>query len=157
MSARQNLVAALPSGTEIHFPSSDQQAQEILNRWSDTGIKTPFAIVVPTREADIVAAVKFAATEHLQVVCGGGGRGCYVSVGSQILYLDLKRFNSIRLDNEKGTVCIGGGATAGAVSKACAAQGRYTRKYAEPEAVIMFVDRSQYYPSLALLVWLEQS
>ena len=132
MSVRERLIAALPSGIEIYFPTSDQHAQEILNRWSDTGIEAPFAIVVPKKNAEIVAAVKFAASEEMQIVCGGGGRGCYVAVGPQSLYLDLKRFNSIQVDQEQGTVCVGGGATAREVSKACAAQGRYTRKYTQP-------------------------
>ena len=156
MSMRERLVAALPSGIETHFPTSNQHAQEILNRWSDTGIEAPFAIVVPTKNADVVAAVKFAASEGQQIVCGGGGRGCYVPVGSQILYLDLKRFNSIQIDQEQGTVSVGGGATAGEVSKACAAQGRYTRKYPESDPFAMFIDHSQYSPSLAQLGWLEQ-
>ena len=152
MSVRERLVAALPSGIETHFPTSDQHAQEILNRWSDTGIEAPFAVVMPTKNADVVAAVKFAASEGLQIVCGGGGRGCYVPVGLQTLYLDLKRFNSIQIDQEQGTVSVGGGATAGEVSKACAAQRRYTRKYTQTDSFAMFIDHNQCCLSLAQLV-----
>ncbi|CAG8417517.1 unnamed protein product [Penicillium salamii] len=98
-----------------------------ISRWSEKGIhEQPAIVIVPETEQDILAAIDYAHENALQVLPAGGGHGSFVDVGSKTLYLDLKRFNQIEVDEAARTVRVGGGVVTGDLVKALTDKGFYT-------------------------------
>ncbi|KAF2812075.1 FAD-binding domain-containing protein, partial [Mytilinidion resinicola] len=110
----------------VTIPKGDEDLHSIISRWSDLGVKLPFAVVVPSTEEDIIAVINFASQNSLHVVPGGGGHGVFVPIGEKTIYLDMKNFNSVAVNKEESSVTIGGGAVTGEIIKACVAEGCYT-------------------------------
>ncbi|KAM0548200.1 hypothetical protein ACHAPJ_009999 [Fusarium lateritium] len=111
---------------QCEFVVPDASTLQPISRWSDTQIDRPALIVSPKTEQDIQTAISIAKDNKLTVVVAGGGHGTFVKVGSSTLYLDLKHFQTIDLNKEKGTVRVGGAALCGDVLKRLTAEGYYT-------------------------------
>lgn len=73
-----------------------------------------------------MVAIDYSRKNALQLLPAGGGHGSFVPVTSKTLYLDLKRFDKVEVDNNAQTVTVGGGAVTGQLVKACTDQGFYT-------------------------------
>jgi len=119
-------IAAFPtlsSASEVIFSTQGQ-----ISRWSNTGLSPNGCaiIVVPSTEEDIVSVVNFAAQNDLKVLATGGKHGSFLPVHEQSIYLDLKRFDTLELDETLGRVKIGGGVVAGRMCSELAKQGWYT-------------------------------
>ena len=126
MTAQHVATTPYPLQCEVVFPKSSQLPGEVLSRWSDSNIELPAMVVRPQTEEDIVSAISLAKQQRLTLIPGNGGHGSFVPITSKTLYLDLKKFNSIILDKQAGTVRIGGGASTGNVIKTVTDQGYYT-------------------------------
>lgn len=97
------------------------------SRWSRTNVHPPAQIETPTSEADIHAILAHAAQRNLKVIPAAGGHGTFVPITQNTIYVDLNpHFSSVSLDEEAGTVTVGGGTTAGTVLRALAAEGWLT-------------------------------
>ena len=89
--------------------------------------KHPAAIVRCTDVADVIAAIDFARTHDvLLAVRGGGHNGPGLGTCDGGLVLDLSPMHGIRVDPERRTVRVGGGATWGQVDHATHAFGLAT-------------------------------
>jgi hypothetical protein len=104
----------------------DTPVDGVLSRWSETYTSLPAIAVTPKTEEDIIRAIGIAKQNSLKVIPTGGGHGTFLEIGAQSLVLDLELFKSIQLDQENGSVRIGGGVTTGDLIKALAAEGYYT-------------------------------
>jgi FAD/FMN-containing dehydrogenase len=58
---------------------------------------------------DIVLALQYATDNALKVIPAAGGHGSFVPIDRGSLYLDMRHFDSIDLDEEAGTVTFQGG------------------------------------------------
>ena len=110
----------------FRVPGPDDTAASLLSRWSDTYVSLPAAFAVPSTESDIGALVSYAKANHLKVVASGGQHLPSVPVTSKTLYIDMKSFDSIQIDEEARTVSIGGGVTTGALLSALTDAGYFT-------------------------------
>ncbi|CAG8947964.1 unnamed protein product [Penicillium salamii] len=98
-----------------------------ISRWSENGIhEQPATVIIPEKEEDILAAVDYARENALQVLPAGGGHASFVDIGSKTLYLDLKLFNQIEVNEAAQTATVGGGAVTGDLIKALTDKGFYT-------------------------------
>lgn len=127
MVSKESIAAfpALSPASEVIFSTHGQ-----ISRWSNTGVSPNgcAAIVVPSKEEDIVSVVKFAARNDLKVLPTAGKHGSFLPINQRSIYLDLKRFDTLELDEQLGCVKIGGGVVAGRMCSALAEQGWYTSK-----------------------------
>jgi FAD/FMN-containing dehydrogenase len=116
----------LSTTSEVTFNTKGQ-----ISRWSDTGVSPDgcAAIVVPSTEEDIVAVVKFSAQSGFKVLPTAGKHGAFLPINERSIYLDLKNFDSIELDEEAGSVEIGGGVVTGRLCSVLAEKGWYTSKW----------------------------
>lgn len=122
-----DIETALPSTCNVQIPNPSVNPQDVIRpRWSDTLVSVPYAVVTPTTTSDITATIEFAVKHGLKVVPAGGGRGCFVPITRKVIYLDLKHFDSIELDDENNTVRMGGGCMSGDLIKTLAKKGYYT-------------------------------
>lgn len=119
-------IAAFPtlSPTSKVFFSTHGQ----ISRWSNTGLSPNGCaiIVVPSTEEDIASVVKFAAGNDLKVLATAGKHGSFLPINERGIYLDLKRFDTLELDEDSGCINIGGGVVAGRMCSELAEQGWYT-------------------------------
>lgn len=99
-----------------------------ISRWSNTGVPLDgcAAIVVPSTEQDIAAVVGFAAQNDLTILPTAGKHGNFLPIDQRSIYLDLKNFGSVELDEAQGCVEIGGGIVAGHLCRTLAERGWYT-------------------------------
>jgi FAD/FMN-containing dehydrogenase len=116
---------ALSTTSEVAFSTKGQ-----ISRWSNTGVSPAgcAAIVAPSTEEDIVAVVKFSAQHGFKVLPTAGKHGAFLPINERSIYLDLKNFDNIKLDEEAGSVEIGGGVTTGRLCGVLAAKGWYTSR-----------------------------
>jgi FAD/FMN-containing dehydrogenase len=119
-------IAAFPTlspTSEVIFSTKGQ-----ISRWSNTGLslKGCAIIVVPSTEEDIISIVKFAAGNDMKVLATAGKHGSFLPIDERSIYLDLKRFDTLELDEGLGCVKIGGGVVAGRICSELAEQGWYT-------------------------------
>jgi hypothetical protein len=115
----------LSTTSEVTFNTKGQ-----ISRWSDTGVSPDgcAAIVVPSTEEDIVAVVKFAAQNGFKVLPTAGKHGAFLPIDERSIYLDLKNFDSIELDDGAGSVKVGGGVVTGHLCSVLAEKGWYTSR-----------------------------
>lgn len=85
----------------------------------------PAITVVPKTDQDILSAIRVAKQNNLQLIPVAGNHGSFVPIGSSTMVVDMKLFKSIELDRDNGSVCVGGGVTAGELLKAVANEGFY--------------------------------
>jgi FAD/FMN-containing dehydrogenase len=109
-----------------HFvPEPSERATKLLSRWSDTNVERPALVAKPKSEADVVEAVRYAREHGLYVVPVGGAHTWFVPIRSNTLYLDMRYFNAVELDEVTGIARIGGGALVGEVVSKLTLHGRY--------------------------------
>jgi FAD/FMN-containing dehydrogenase len=115
----------LSTNSEVSFNTKGQ-----ISRWSNTGVSPDgcAAIVVPSTEDDIVAVVKFSAQNGFKVLPTAGKHGAFLPINERSIYLDLKNFHSIELDDEAGSVKIGGGIVTGRLCSVLSEKGWYTSR-----------------------------
>ncbi|KAF2114624.1 hypothetical protein BDV96DRAFT_600585 [Lophiotrema nucula] len=114
---------ALPEGCKVETPTPETQLHDVVSRWSDAQVSLPYAVVTPLSSEDIIAAITFASQNNLKIVPTNGGHGSYVPITSKTLYLDMKNFKDISLDEEHSEVTISGGCLSGEVLKYLAGSG----------------------------------
>ena len=85
-----------------------------------SGVGEPAVVVRASSVAEVIAAVRLAATEGLAVLVRGGGHSAWGEVGGGMT-IDLSALDDIDVTGD--TVRIGGGATWGAVAAALAPHG----------------------------------
>lgn len=137
--ATNNVMASFPklsSTSEVIFDTRGQ-----MSRWSNTEISPDgcAAIVVPSNEEDIVAIVDFAARNGLKVLPTAGKHGSFLPINEGSIYLDLKAFDDVELDEQLGCVKIGGGVIAGQLCGALAEKGCYSSKSKNHRLVSMWL------------------
>jgi FAD/FMN-containing dehydrogenase len=98
--------------------SGDPGYEEARHIWNALVEKHPGAILKCSGTADVVAAVRFAQDNNLQVAVRGGGH----NVGGRALcddglVIDLSRMRSVHVDPSLRTVRVQGGATLGDVDR----------------------------------------
>ncbi len=97
------------------------EARKVYNAMID---KRPLLIARCVDAADVVAAVNFGRANDLAIaVRGGGHNGAGLGTCDDGLVIDLGRMRGIRVDPQKGTVRVQGGATWGDVDHATHAYG----------------------------------
>ena len=113
----------LSSASKVTFSTQGQ-----ISRWSNTGLSPNgcAVIIVPSTEEDIISVVKFAAENNLKVLPTAGKHGSFLPINERSIYLDLKRFDTLELDESLGCVKIGGGVVAGRMCSELAEQWWYT-------------------------------
>lgn len=118
-------VPALSAASEVTFSTQGQ-----ISRWSNIGLSLNgcATIVVPSTEEDIISVVKFAAGNRLKVLPTAGKHGSFLPINERSIYLDMKMFDTVELDERSDCVKIGGGVVAGRMCSALAEQGWYTSK-----------------------------
>jgi FAD/FMN-containing dehydrogenase len=120
---------AFSEGCEASAPDPSADIDQYVSRWSKTGIQSiPAVIIVPAIEQDIVNAIAFARENGLKLIPAGGTHGPSVPINSHSVYMDMRQFKNIQLDEYAGTVTIGGGVITGNVLRTLEAQGFYTSK-----------------------------
>lgn len=111
---------------EVKFPRKDDALKDHVVRWSDANVALPAVVVTPETESDVDAAVQYAQANGLRVVVAGGGHAPFVPVTAKTLYLDMRRFKSIALDEAASTVTVGGGVLTGELLSDLTSRGFYT-------------------------------
>lgn len=92
----------------------DPAYEEARRVWNGLIDKRPGLIVRCMGVADVITTVNFARDNDLQITVRGGGHnvaGTAVSEGGMVI--DLSRMRSVRVDPERLTACVEGGATLG--------------------------------------------
>ncbi|MDX1815055.1 MAG: FAD-dependent oxidoreductase, partial [Thermodesulfobacteriota bacterium] len=92
----------------------DSAYEEARRVWNGLIDKRPGLIVRCAGVADVIATVHFARDNDLQITVRGGGHnvaGTAVSEGGMVI--DLSRMRSVRVDPERRTAYVEGGATLG--------------------------------------------
>ncbi|EXL66952.1 hypothetical protein FOPG_16895 [Fusarium oxysporum f. sp. conglutinans race 2 54008] len=103
----------------------------LIERWSANEQNEPQLIFEPVCEEDISLAVKYAASNNIEVavVCGGHSFLAASSSNGGV-HIDLRRMRDTWVENEHfgadGVMTIEGGASSGDVAEACAARGTCT-------------------------------
>jgi FAD/FMN-containing dehydrogenase len=114
---------------EISIPDPTTNADQFVSRWSKVSIQSvPAAVIVPATEEDIAKAISYARENGLKLIPTGGTHGPFVPVDSGSVYMDMRQFKTIQLDEDSATVTVGGGAITGDVVRALAERGFYTSK-----------------------------
>lgn len=126
MTRRMTNRAAIPLGCEVILPDPAANVRDVISRWSDSSVGRPAMVVVPGSEEDIIDAISYAKNERLRLIPAGGGHGSFVPIDSRTMYLDMKKFNGVALDEKTQRVTFGGGALTGQVVEACTGAGYYT-------------------------------
>ncbi|KAI9148246.1 6-hydroxy-D-nicotine oxidase [Paramyrothecium foliicola] len=116
----------LSAQATFQIPGPTDTPASLLDRWSNTHVSLPAAVAVPYDEGDLTALIDFAKQHKLSIVVAGGKHLTTVPVTCQTLYIDLKNFASVKLNEDASTVTVGGGATTGPVIEALASAGYYT-------------------------------
>lgn len=116
---------ALSSASKVTFSTQGQ-----ISRWSNTGLSPNgcAVIVVPSTDEDIISVIKFAAGKNLKLLPTAGKHGSFLPVNERSIYLDLKMFDTVELDENLACVNVGGGVVAGRMCSVLAEQGWYTSK-----------------------------
>ena len=126
--AVQEAFSNLSSTAEVTIPDDSADLHSVISRWSDADVHLPALVVVPSTEDDIITAVHFARSHKLKLVPANGKHGSYVPVTDKTLYLDLKKFNTVSVDEGKAVATIGGGVNTGQVLQTLSDHGYYTRE-----------------------------
>ena len=100
-----------PSAT-LRVP--DEDFVRTYSKWTNYNLQIPLAIVTPTSEAGILAAIQFAAENSLHVSARGGGHSSFNTVAGGIV-IDLASYNAVTYDGATQTMTVQGGATSGDV------------------------------------------
>lgn len=109
------------------IPDPNSSAPALLSRWSDILVSSPPALIAaPNAEQDVVSAIAFARSNNLVVLPVAGRHGSAIPITPRTLYLDLRNFNAIRLDNLKDQVVVGGGVLTGDLIRHLAEEGYFT-------------------------------
>ncbi|KAJ9138932.1 6-hydroxy-D-nicotine oxidase [Pleurostoma richardsiae] len=119
-------VDSIPLSCETIIPDPAAPLESVVSRWSNSEVRRPAIVVIPDNEEDIIGAIRYAKEHGLTVIPAGGGHGSFLPIDSKTLYLDLKKFGSVKLDKQAGLVSIGGGAVTREVIRVCCAEGYYT-------------------------------
>jgi FAD/FMN-containing dehydrogenase len=101
-----------------------EEARKVMNGMID---KRPEVIVRPVNAGDVIAAVNFARESHLDLAVRGGGHSVPgFGTVDRGLVVDLSRMRGVRVDPEKRTARVEGGATWGDLNAAAHAFGLAT-------------------------------
>ena len=120
----RDLVASLRGEVFLSGSAGYDDARKI---WNSAFDKHPALIVRCSGPADVMAAVKFAASHSLLLAVRGGGHSLSgQSVCEKGLMLDLSQMNSARVDPSKRIAWIEGGALLGALDREALAHGLAT-------------------------------
>ncbi|EXK77377.1 hypothetical protein FOQG_17910 [Fusarium oxysporum f. sp. raphani 54005] len=111
---------------QVIVPRRNQAPRETVSRWSDHNVELPAMIVRPNSEQDIVDSIGLARNNNLTLLPGNGGCASWVPITAKTMYLDMKSFSNVTVDQSSSTVRVGGGATTGEVIKTVVAAGYYT-------------------------------
>ncbi|KAI9146911.1 FAD-linked oxidoreductase azaL [Paramyrothecium foliicola] len=98
----------------------------MVSRWSDHNVELPAMVVRPNSKQDIVDSIMFARNSNLTLIPGNGGCASWVPITTKTMYLDMKNFNNVVVNQSSRTVRIGGGASTGETIKTVVAAGYYT-------------------------------
>jgi FAD/FMN-containing dehydrogenase len=105
--------------TDDGFPQARAEAI-----WNGNITRQPAAIVRPTSNEDVAAAIAFARSEGLPITVRGGGHGVAgKAVAEGGLLIDLSRLAGVRVDPEARRAYVGGGAAWAAVDAATTEHG----------------------------------
>lgn len=115
------------TSAKLIIPSAESNANDIIHRWSDERVSKPALVVIPSENADVIAAVKYAAASGLKIVVGSGGHKV-VPIDEKTLYLDMQKFKIIDVNSNQPSVSIGGGVTNQELLEALHSHGFYTSK-----------------------------
>ncbi|KAI1465641.1 FAD-binding domain-containing protein [Daldinia caldariorum] len=98
--------------TTVSFPGSDSFTNATV-RWSTFHQPTYAVAVSPATEADVIQAVKLATSNGIPFLATGGRHGYTTTLGAlnNGLAIDLGQFDTIRVDQHRGTLTIGGAVT----------------------------------------------
>jgi FAD/FMN-containing dehydrogenase len=127
-------ISKLPSfspGCQVSTPPpAGSDTTKYFSRWSHMNVTgLPSYVIVPITEEDVVSAIQFASDNGYKLIPASGTHGPFVPIDEQTVYLDMRKFDSIDLDEEAGTVKLGGGVLTGSVLRGLGARGWYTSEY----------------------------
>ena len=84
----------------------------------DARATCPSAIVIPESILEVQAVARWASRFGVQLSVLGGGHSDHCCSAESVV-ISLRKFQSVTVDREKKTVCIGGGATIKHITDAC--------------------------------------
>lgn len=114
--ARRTFASALQGELITPTDANYDEARTIYNAMID---KRPLLIARCTHINDVITAVNFARTHHLELaVRGGGHNGAGLALVNDGLVIDLSPMKDIQVNPEKRTVRVEGGCTWGEVDRA---------------------------------------
>lgn len=118
----------LPPTCRVVIPSPGSRLKDVVpRRWMQHSASSlPAAIITPSTEAEIIAAVKYARANRLHVLPAGGGCAGYVVVNRSTVYLDMQNFSDVHVDTARELVTVGGGARWCDVVGSVVSKGYYT-------------------------------
>ena len=117
------LSASLSPSATLTVP--DGNFASTYGNWTNYNVQTPLAVVNPTSEADILAAIRFAAGNSLRVSARGGGHSSFNTVAGGIV-IDLATYAAVSYDKASQMVNVQGGAKNGDVLAVLAKNSRCT-------------------------------
>ena len=106
------LSASLSPSATVTVP--DANFASTYANWTDYNLQMPLAVVKPTSEADILAAIRFAAANSLRVSARGGGHSPFNTVEGGIV-VDLASYAAVTYDGASQTITVQAGAKNGDV------------------------------------------
>lgn len=104
-----SLISRLSPSSEVLIDEKSPYFTASMERWSDYGVKTPFAIVQPTHEQDIMHTVQEAVKASIPFVPKSGGHSPWSTIGQDGIIIDLSHYKGVVQDTEEKLVTVKSG------------------------------------------------
>jgi FAD binding domain len=101
----------------------EPEYEELRQSWNSSARQRPALVVAPSDADDVAAAVRFAADHGRRVAVQSTGHGAAGVVGEDVLLLNMRGLDEVRIDVDRCTATICAGATWGAVAQAAEPSG----------------------------------
>ncbi|KAI0172810.1 hypothetical protein GGR52DRAFT_572627 [Hypoxylon sp. FL1284] len=104
-----SLQSKLSSESKVLRDAKSEGFEASMGRWSNYNLKTPFAIVQPASENDVVHTVREAIAASVPFVPASGGHSQWSSIGQDGIIIDLSRYKGVTVDAANNLATVRGG------------------------------------------------
>ncbi|KAI0835703.1 FAD-binding domain-containing protein [Hypoxylon sp. FL0890] len=102
------LTSKLSSSSKVLQDATSTDFAASMARWSNVDVKTPFAIVQPASQEDVVVTVREALKAGIPFVPASGGHSPWSTIGTDGIVIDLALCKGVEVDPQKNLVTVKG-------------------------------------------------